>query len=409
MSIYTKLTNVDQSKECLKFLANRIMSEKYRGNQISQHNRYDMNVVKIMLKKLFDICGNDLMQIRDADLKKRPNNIDGEQKYAQYVNEICKSEVGRGTQDSIRKNLFVDFHRMGFINRYNGNKEANNPYEKAITKYVSLTEVGRKFALSNNIFDQYMLYTRGVDNLLMGIIDDILGIILELGKLNETEYTFFVSYINLELDGTYYGKEKIIEMVKEYRSLSKFTKDSVVDVVKEYCNPDNFSGDKTQKKDYGNWTNETQQVFMLLSQTIFFEQRVKTIYPRIDSNFIFDDQEKLNRSLAEKQKYHSIHNVLKREGFELHHVVPLCWAKTKHEFTILDTYQNMVYIDGYSHSKITQNRNRNVLLEFENKDAKFIDNKAHTVYCKYDENILYDFLNQKAMYEYNRNILNSIK
>ncbi|GAA9062574.1 hypothetical protein BTM312_03950 [Helicobacter pylori] len=65
------------------------------------------------------------LQIRTTDMSKRPSNIIGEEAYAKVVDNICKSEMPQDnlgkknqvTQDSLRKNLFVDMHRMGLIER----------------------------------------------------------------------------------------------------------------------------------------------------------------------------------------------------------------------------------------------------------------------------------------------------
>ena len=403
------LTQIDPSKRCLSFLEERISSGKYRGNQISQHNRYDLQVVKTMLTELYNISGKSLMQIRDADLSKRPYNIAGEEDYAIYVDKINKHPaVGRGTQDSVRKNLFVDFNRMGFLDRYTSKKVKTIPGKKSKTKYVSLTELAIQFVTTNNIFEEHMLYSRGIDNLMRGITEDLLWIVLDLGKVTEDEYTFFVSFVNNELNGTYYGKDEIIELVKEYRSLSRYNKEEVKIRIKEYCVPDSSIGNKTVQRDYHNWVNETQQVFMLLDQTVFFEQREKTIFPKVGTNAIFEDTEKLQRSLAEKEKYYEYHNVAKQKGFELHHVVPLCWARTKNEFSVLDNHKNMVYIDAYSHAKITQNNSRNVRLDFNNLDASFTDFNNNSVDCKYMTNILYNPDNKGEMKAYNTGILDGI-
>lgn len=401
------LQEVCPYRKSLKFLEERIACDNYRGNQVSQHNRYDINVVKKMLQQMYEVVGKDFMQIRDTDLSKRPYNIEGEEKYAKYTNLVNKA-TGRGTQDSIRKNLFVDFARMGFINRYDKNKNLVALYGKQSTKYVCLSDLGRELISNKTIFEQYMLYTRGIDNLFKGLLDDILDIILILGKFTQEEYTFFVSFVNQELNGTYYGKDTIIELVEDYRSLSKFQKDFVKERVEEYCVPNNFNGNKITKRDFHNWINETQQVFMLLNQTVYFEEHYKVLYPKVGRNAVFENEKKLKRSLAEKLEYFKYHNVNKKSGFELHHVVPLCWAKTREEFNILDNYKNLVYIDAYSHSKITQNRNRNVKLTFDGSDAIFTDHKKASVVCQKDINILYKYDNQKGMLEYNQSLLRGI-
>lgn len=403
------LISIDPSKKFLNFLEQRVKSENYRGNQLSQHNRYNKEVVILMLKEIFSIVGDELLQIRDTDLSERPYNIDGEEKYAEYVNKITSGKIGRGTQDSIRKNLFVDFNRMGFIDRYSSNKTLNDPFKKSKTKYISLTELGKEIIFERNIFKQNMLYSRGIDNLMRGILDDLLWVILELGKVTEDEYTFFVSYLNVELDGLFYSKDKIIGFVKEYRTLSRHNKLAIRDRLKDHCNPLKFTGNKKQKRDFHNWINETQQVFTLLEQTVFFEKRERTLYAKVGPNAIFENEVKLDRSLVEKKKYHEYHGLEKKSGFELHHIVPLSWAKDRNEFSTLDNHKNLVYIDGFSHAKITQNRNRNVKLDFVMNDATFTDYNNEKVYCKYLDNLLYNPKNQIEMKYFNETILKSIK
>lgn len=404
------LRSVDFGRRCLIFLENRIKSVNYRGNQISQHNRYNLPLVKEMLKMLYEISGKNLMQIRDTDLSKRPFNIPEEADYAKYVSNINSNpQVGRGTQDSVRKNLFVDFARMGFLDRYDKKRNWADPYKQTPIKYVSLTKLGIDFINNCNIFEEYMLYTRGIDNLMQGLLEDLLDIILILEKITEDEYTFFVSFINQELNGVYYGKETIIDLVKDYKSMSRFQKENIRNIISDYCNPKNFQGDKTNKKDFHNWVNETQQVFMLLNQTVYFEQREKTIFPKVGSTSVFENSQKLQRSLVEKQNYFKYHNLSKAPGFELHHVVPLCWARCREEFSILDNHKNLVYIDGYSHSKITQNKNRNVSLTFNNDDAIFTDvPRRYSVRCQKNNQILYDTNNKQEMLEYNKSLLKDI-
>ncbi len=151
--ILLEITQLDPSKECLKFLANRIKSSDYRGLHLSQHNRYDQNKIKIIIQAIFNEVGGDFLQIRTTDMSKRPSNIIGEEVYVKVVDNICKSEMPQDnlgkknqvTQDSLRKNLFVDMHRMGLIERYNKNKEPTNPYIQSDIKYISLTPLAIEF------------------------------------------------------------------------------------------------------------------------------------------------------------------------------------------------------------------------------------------------------------------------
>ena len=177
--------------------------------------------------------------------------------------------------------------------------------------------------------------------------------------------------------------------------------------IKAYCNPSNFSGDKTHKRDFYNWINETQQILTLLAQMAYFEwnRKEQRLYIRVGRESVYTNNVKLKRSLVQKQHYFTQHNVAKTKGFELHHVVPLCFAKTRNEFLILDDWQNLVYIDVYSHAQITQNNNANVRLSFDENDAIFTDFNDNSVCCKNNTNIKYNLSKQEIMFDYNQKLL----
>ena len=149
MGIKENLIMVDPSKECLKFLADRILDDGYRGIQISQHNRYNVDDVIVMLEEFYNLVGMNKMIIRNKDISLRPENTPDEIVYSNYTNNVVK-RMGRGTQDTIRKNHFVDFHRMGFIERFDANSDRTDPYSKKQIKYVSLTEQGENLIKSKN-------------------------------------------------------------------------------------------------------------------------------------------------------------------------------------------------------------------------------------------------------------------
>ena len=49
VTILQEISQIDPSKECLKFLAKRLQSKDYRGIQISQHNRYTKKEILVIL------------------------------------------------------------------------------------------------------------------------------------------------------------------------------------------------------------------------------------------------------------------------------------------------------------------------------------------------------------------------
>ena len=410
MGIKEELQSIDPSKECLKFLGERILSDNYRGVQLSQHNRYNVEFITTMLTEMYKLCGEGKMAIRTTDLKKRPFNNADEKTYAKYVNNLC-IKLGRCTQDSVRKNFFVDLHRMGFISRYNEKGHPIDPYERSCIKYVSLDTLGLKLVQNaNDIFQRNLIYTKGIDKLTNGLANELLDVVSINNELTMTEFQFFISYMDVELNGHLYTKPELVDYMLEFRKLSRFQKQAVSDKITQYCNPNTFAGNKTAKRDFHNWKNETQQIFMLMDQTILFEKINEALVVRLGENCLFDDDTKLKRSIKEKDLYFKEHGVSKEPGFELHHIIPLLTARDKNEFAVLDVWQNMVYIDGYTHSKITHTNNKNVGLEFNNDDITLADPSGilKDIKCAKDKNVIYNSKNKTTMKNFNSNILNSI-
>jgi len=92
----------------------------------------------------------------------------------------------------------------------------------------------------------------------------------------------------------------------------------------------------------------------------------------------------------------------------LHHVVALEYADSPVLYKLLDDWQNMVYIDGYSHAQITQNRNRNVVMSASGDDLILSDYEKKNVKLKNKENIAYDTQKQTTMLGYNTKLLKTV-
>lgn len=405
---------IDPSKKCLNFLYDRIKSDNYRGKQISQHNRYTFEQVVGMIRIFYDLVADSKMKIRTTDLSKRPYNLPDELVYAEYTN-LVNREFGKSTQDSIRKNLFVDFHRMGIINRYGTDGSLLGPYERKAVKEVSLTKIAMELIDKDMTYLQkYMVFSRCLDNILLGLVTDFFVVLSELDHITLHEYSFFISFARLRINGHYYSLEDMIEFTREFRSMSIHQINAVISIVQEYCTPQNFRGDKKQKRDYHNWTNESTQIFTLLDMTPYYDYNISSnrIDFMIKSGYVFSsnsDIAKLKRSVSEKKEYFNKHSVPKTIGFELHHVVPLLWAKTSTQFFILDKWQNMLYIDGGTHSIITQYGNKHVLLKFpdDNNNIRLFDYNGKMLELKENINTLYDPRNKNQIFKTNHDLLNS--
>ena len=398
--------------KCVAFLEQRLQNDNYRGIQISQHNRYDQDIILTIVKEISKIAGKDLLQIRTTDLSKRPWNLPEEKKYAILTSNI-NNKVGHCTQDSLRKNLFVDMHRMGLIKRYNARQEELDPFASGIKKYISLTDFAERLMNEQNVFKRNMLYTRALETLLNGYGASLLGIMAELGTdyVTTEEMTLFTSYLDENNGSSTTTADDVVSYIKEFRQLGKSQRKAFVEVIIQYCDPKSFPGNKKQQRDWHNWINESQQIAdSLLGQTVYFEYDKENGRLVLRSKGgLFNADPKLKRSLQVKQSYFENHKIAKKKaGFELHHIVPLCWAVDANEFVTLDQWENLVYIDAYSHAQITQNRNRNVELDFNktNNDTIFKDySNNNCVVCKYGTNILYDERKQKEMLSYNQKLL----
>ena len=408
------VSNIDPANKALQFIDFRVNDNKYRGYHSSQHNRYTMERVVDILYSLNKYAPNkELMVIRTTDISKRPENTKEEYLYAQFCND-AKEKAGIGTQDAMRKNIFVDFHRMGLIERFDKNKNSTDPFGKRRVKYVSISDLGVKLIEKKTILDTFFLYSKCIDSLLGGCINILLDIlrdeVYKINNINSYEFMFFISAIGVK---SKFNKTtgEVVELIKEYRRLSPIQRKSVIEKLKDELKPNKHGESKSQKRDFHNWYNETQQIFHLLDQTVYFEvidnQNHKQLILKKGKKSFAENNTQLTRSKKEKDSYLNNHHVSKTKGFELHHIIPLSWSENQKHFKLLDKWNNMLYIDGFNHAKITQNKNRNVNLEVTNANdnISLTDFSQNTVCLKYKDNVLYDPSKKEVMKQYNQELL----
>lgn len=407
--------NISPGNAALEFIDARLLDDNYRGNRSSQHNRYTMDKLVTLLRTLDKYSPNfSLMPIRTTDISKRPENTAEEITYARFCGE-CKEAIGIGSQDAMRKNLFVDLHRMGLIQRFGIDGTPTDPFSQQRVNYVSLTRLGVSF-VEANIFDRYYVFSRGVDRLLRGFIGILLDVLrdpeYDLRHVTIYEFMFFLSAVATHTSFNI-SRDKAVDLIKHYRTLSPTQRRAVVETLKAKLRPELFPGSKQSKRDFHNWTNKATQVFCLLEQTAYFEKRIAERQPdklvlRFGKGMPLGESPRgLKRSLSQKYQYFSNHDVQKTLGYELHHIVPLSWSENVQQFELLDNWQNMAYIDAKSHATITQNGNRNVVMTAEGSDLVLSDYDEHSVPLKYQENLLYSVSQQNTMLKYNRELLGS--
>lgn len=394
--------NINPGNQALEFIDGRLLDDNYRGSRSSQHNRYSMEKVVKILKLLDKFAPNkSLIPIRTTDISKRPENLPEEVVFARFC-DAAKAAVGIGTQDAMRKNLFVDFHRMGLIVRYGLSKIPTDPLSRQRVKFISLSSQGLRLINAETIDEQFYIFSRGVDRLLGGFINILLKLLREpefkLKHIEIHEFMFFASAVGTQTSFNI-DSARCVELINSYRRLSRTQRRAALETLDDELKPEKFMGDKTSKRDLHNWRNKAEQIFNILDQTVYFEVRDKTLYLRRDKM----------RSFSQKIRCFKKHSVDRSPGYELHHVVPLSWSESEEQFKLFDNWQNMVYISAFEHAQITQNRNRNVVMTADDENIILSDYSENQIYLTNRDTILYDPDKQLVMLGYNQQLLEAVE
>lgn len=399
--ILEEILSVDENNLFLKYIVNRLRDNRYRGWHISQHNRYDLNDIELILRKIHDVAGVDYFAIPPGDYK-RDAVLSGDfQNFQTIVNRI-NAEMGRGTINSLKKNFFPDLEGMGFLLR---EKIKPNKNSRPVL-YGRLTPSAVEFINAGTLIDKYKKFTDGIDKLFGSKISELAEMIHLSDYVNDAisiyEFMFIFSDSNEDLDK--------IELLDSYRSLKKHERSKVIELVKKYANPENFEGNKTVLRDFHNWKNQAQQIMGLLKTTVYFEvDQNKFFRLNVGSTGFF--QEPTKRSVIPKREYFTFHSVEKRDKFELHHIVPISSARNKEEAKMVDDYRNLIYIHRGKHKEISQNGDRNVVLTIDPNEAIFSDfENTESVKTENNKDALYTKEQKKIekIAKYNVGLLQSI-
>lgn len=377
------LSSFQKGNPSLDFIELRILDDEYRGHYSSQQNRWVMaDVLKALCwlnDRGFTESNSKNLRIRTTDVSKRPLNDPAEFEYADFCNSVV-SAINKGTQDAMRKNYFVDWARAGWIRRFDRNGLPIDEWSgsrPSSVYFVSLTADGSDFAADrDNLVDAYFKLSKGTDKLFSGLLQPMLYLVGEhgLGYIDRHEFMFFVTAIH---SGTSFNRSisEVAELITRWRALTPIIRMNITKTLASELNPKGQAGSKTVKRDWGNWVNKAKQSFDLLQETIYFDLNPHHRDHNLDrlvyvaapgatpgGSAAAVVAKKLVRSLNQKHEYFSRHKVSKLPGFELHHIVALTWAGSQHEFKLFDNWKNMIYLDAFSHAKITQNQNRNIWL-----------------------------------------------
>ena len=344
------------------YLKQRIKRPDYRGYHISQHNRLPFEKICYLLETIYNNIKDKKIKIHVGDWKGIKQNCS---EYYKIIDEINKSKDFSCTVNSLKKNIFPDLAVMGFLDRFDKNNTLVLGDKRSEIYYVKLSDLAVSFANEKSLLKKYKIYINAVEKLVEPILEELFMILFkEFDSVNIYEYTFILSDPNLTTD-------QKIDLIKEYRRLKKVQQASLIShIQKKFQEINKRAKNKTEKRDFMNWYNESLQVFNLLNQTIYFKTFRKIILMLSISQEILEFV--ASRSQKEKELYFEYHNVPKKNGYQLHHIYPISYATSRKELELIDNHKNLIYISDKIHSKIPRN-NTFVKIEWKKNKLFLVD------------------------------------
>ena len=399
------ILGVKRNDKFLAYIVERIRRDDYRGTHKSQHNRYDLDKFEKILRAIYEVVGENSFSVPGGDsggVKEKSPTVKNQHPDFHEIYQKLKSKGVLDKPDPLRKNFFVEFSRMGFIEKYGSNGNLLDPFGRTYTKTVKLSKEGIRFLNAKTLFEKHKIFTDGVERLLGNTLIDLISAI-DLSQYRRDKFSF-EEYTLIFSDDRIDGTEKI-EILDAWRSLTKNQRDKVLGLIQKYCDPKRFSENKTAKRDYHNWKNETQQLMALFKMTIYFQ-----VY---DNQFSLNTGDKFGifqptRSEGPKRKYFKEHKIQKQKNYELHHIVPLSYIRNKEEYSLIDNFKNLIYLHKEKHKEIKKD-----YIFFIPKDPKIhFGNRLNTndvVTAKRGKNTDFDPSLLSKIKKYNRKLIKSIK
>ncbi|MEO8065523.1 MAG: hypothetical protein ABI643_01545 [Candidatus Doudnabacteria bacterium] len=403
-NILKEILSIDKDNLFLHYIVERIKDKDYRGLHISQHNRYDLDRLSGIVEAIHSVVGNSKFRIPlgDDDGTRERDCV----QYYEIVKKV-KSSIGIGTVNSIKKNFFVDFQRMGFLDRYDKNENLLDIGTRGQIFYCGLTKKATEFATTRSISIKYKVFTDALDVLFQDQITQLAETLYYSNYKNDPIGIYEFMFI-LSDDRKGVPKEFKIVLIDSYRSLKRWQQNKAIDLIKLYCNPVNFSGSKTDDRDFHNWKNESQQIFSLLKNTVYFEITRNSLTLNTGRYGLFSDVRVQLRSLGAKQEYFVKHSIKRSISFELHHIVPFNAARNKEELKMIDHWKNLLYLEKNKHAEIGKNGNRNMILNITENEIDLEDFDHNFIHAENGKNVKYKGDLAGGMKNYNRELLKDI-
>lgn len=400
--ILEEIIAIQPSNKFLHYIVERIQDKDYRGLHISQHNRYDLERVVKIINAVHSVAGQELFRIPLGDDKgsKDPN-------CSIYYKIVKKSKETSsiGTVNSLKKNFFVDFHKMGLLSRFDKSRYPILPDKKGHIHYVQLTLPAIEL-IKSPLIKQYKIFTDALDNLFKDEISRLAGTLYYSNYKNTP--IGIMEFVLILSDDRPHIRTKKIKLINSYRMLKLWQQKKAINLIKRYCNPANFDSNKIVKRDFGNWKNEAQQIFTLLKNTVYFDITQKSLRLNIGIYGFFKEYRIKQRGLGAKQEYFKNHKINKKENFELHHIIPFSSARNREEFNVIDNWQNLIYFEKNKHAEITNKRDKHIILSADATDIRLKDFDKNHIAAKNGIDVAYLGELASHIQKYNKSLLKEI-
>ena len=243
---------IDPNNKFIIYIVARLQRKNYRGWHVSQQNRYGLDVIKAIIESIHDVVGTNSFSIPPGDYDKN-DTLPVQHKNFEDILKKIQPRINKGTINSIRKNLFPDMDRMGFLERDEAvrGRGGNGKLTKqgiALMRLDSESPQARK------------MFLVGLEKLFGDNLPQLIKMLSMSSYWNDKIDVYELMFILSDKDKT---TDKI-GMLNEYKKLDDNNKARLIILIKSYA-------DQKKERDFGNWKNQTQQMLNLMDSISYIE------------------------------------------------------------------------------------------------------------------------------------------
>lgn len=349
------------------YLNKRISDSKsYRGMHLAQHNRLPIEKLHVILQSINKVVGGDWFiepanddpaptRKHDPSQPRRiPSGMTWQdcKDYYAILDEIYNAQVDKvsATFNSLKKNIFPNLEGMALLERDDSGQRSGG------NKNARLTPTAMNF-LDGNDRAQKKIFSECNEKILKPIVE-ILDIVLEkFDTINVYEMMLFLTDETITL-------EQKIDLISKYKSLKKLQVIQLHDSIQLRMNRRMGSNvAKIDKLDWHNWWNESRQMTDMLETVVGFNvyQDDQIMKAGNAEAIVFS----ASRSQNVRREALAWHNLDSKEGWELHHILPVEYATSSSDLKQIDDKRNLLYIPSSIHRTIPNTSNRMVQFTYD--------------------------------------------